>query len=54
MAFQLRKRLLESGEIAHGYVDFPARLMTNIRGDVNGEGKKIYRCYRNFSKEPVE
>ena len=54
MAFKLRKELKESGIISSGYVDYPARLMVNIRGDVNGDNKKIYKLHTNFSKSPIE
>ena len=53
MAFQLRRELKDSGVITSAYVDFPAKLMVNVPGDLNGDGKKIYKPYRNFSKEPV-
>ena len=54
MAFQVRKELKENGSITSGYVDFPAKLMVNIPGQVTGDGKKLYKCYRNFSKDAVE
>ena len=54
LAYDMRKRLKEEGVITGGYVDFPAKLMVNIPGDYNAENKKVYKIYKNFSKEVVE
>ena len=47
-------KLKASGAIASAYVDFPARLMVNIPGDVKSDGKKRYQCHTNFSSDPVD
>ncbi len=47
LAMKERKRLKEIGQIANGYVDFPARLMVR-----ESNGAKYY-TKRNFSNEPV-
>ena len=54
MAFLLRKQLKANGVIVSGYIDFPAKLMVNMPGDFTGDGKKLYKLYKNFSREPVE
>ena len=54
LALKKRKELKENGEITGGYVDFPARLMVNINGQVNTEGKKLYRLHTNFSNYELE
>ena len=53
-AYLERKQLKESGVIASGYVDFPAKLMVNLPGDVDRENKKIYKLHTNFSRYPVD
>ena len=53
-AYLERKKLKESGVIASGYVDFPAKLMVNLPGDVDRENKKIYKLHTNFSRHPVD
>ena len=53
MAFELRKRLKEQGNITSGYVAFPAKLMVNRVGDVDVDGKKNYRVHTNFSSHEV-
>ena len=53
MAFQVRKTLKDEGTITSGFVDFPARLMVNKVGDVDRNGKKIYRIHTNFSDHEV-
>ena len=52
-AFLERKKLKEEGVIASGYVAFPAKLMINLPGDVDGENKKVYKLHTNFSRAPV-
>ena len=54
MAFQLRRELKDRGLITSAYVDFPARLMVNMAGDLRNDGKKHYKQYQDFSREPVE
>ena len=54
LAFEARKRLKQEGAITSGYVDFPARLMVNIPGDLNRDGKKVYKLHTNFSLHKVE
>ena len=54
LAFQLRKSLKEQGKIISGYVDFPARLMVNVPGQVDNHGKKIYSLHTNFSDHKIE
>ena len=53
LAFTLRKKLKETGVITSGYVDFPARLIVNLNGELNVDGKKVYRLHKNFSKAQV-
>ena len=53
MAFRLRKEMKDSGAIVSAYVDFPARLMINVPGNVRSDGKKIYELREDFSKYPV-
>ena len=45
---------MDGGVISSAYIDFPARLMANLAGDIRGDGKKNYQCYKDFSREPVE
>ena len=54
LAFQQRKSLKEQGAITSGFVAFPARLMVNIPGDVDMNGKKVYRLHHNFSFDKVQ
>ena len=55
LAFQLRRQLLDSGEITSGYVDFPAKLMVNYPGEVRADNnKKAYKLHENFSKHKVD
>ena len=54
LAFKLRREMLDSGEIASAYVEFPAKLMVNFVGDVGLDNKKHYKLHKNFSKEPIE
>ena len=54
LAFQERKLMKEWGLIVSGYVDFPAKLMVNLPGNLNNQGKKIYTMHKNFSRSPVE
>ena len=54
MAFEMRKSLKEAGSIVSGFVNFPAKLMVNFPGDVDRNGRKIYREHKNFSDEKVE
>jgi hypothetical protein len=35
-------------------VDFPAKLMVNVGGQVNNLGKKIYKMHTDFSKHEFE
>ena len=53
LAFKLRKELKDTGVISSGYVDFPARLIVNMTGELNLAGKKVYRLHKNFSKVPI-
>ena len=52
-ALEKRKRLKEEGIISSGFIDFPAKLMINYPGELNDQGKKIYRVYENFSDVDV-
>ena len=52
LAFQMRKQLKENGDIVSGFVAFPAKLMVNKPGDMNGN-KKVYRLHTNFSRYDV-
>ena len=54
MAFKIRRELLDSGEIASAYVDFPARLMVNVPGEFRADGKKKYTEHTDFSRRPVD
>ena len=54
LAFILRRRLIDSGEIVSGYVDFPARLMVNVPGATRSDGKKRYEQHTDFSRYAVE
>ena len=54
LAYDMRKNLKEQGVISGGYVDYPARLMVNIVGDLGVDGKKKYRLHTNFSAHKVE
>ena len=54
MAFKLRKELKDEGVITSGYVDFPAKLIVNMHGELNDNGKKAYRMYKNFSKVQID
>ena len=54
MAFETRKALKDGGVITSGYVDFPAKLMVNFAGDINRNGKKVYKEHTNFSSHKVE
>ena len=54
LAYDMRKNLKDQGIITGGYVDFPARLMVNIAGDVDFDGKKKYKLHTNFSGHKVE
>ncbi len=54
LAFVKRKELKENGQITSGFVDFPARLMVNMPGEVNVVGKKVYKLYSDFSKHKVD
>ena len=54
LAFQTRKQLKESGAITSGFVDFPAKLMVNHAGDIDRNGKKIYKPHTNFSSYKIE
>ncbi len=54
LAFTKRKELKENGQITSGFVDFPARLMVNMPGEVNAVGKKAYKLYADFSKHKVD
>ena len=53
LAFQLWKQLKDTGVISSGYVDFPARLIVNMNGELNLNGKKVYRLHKNFSKVQI-
>ena len=53
LAFQKRKALKGNGEITSGFVNYPARLMVNFRGDVDVNGKKIYKQHTDFSSHKV-
>ena len=48
LALQRRKELLGMKEIAHGYVDYPARLMVRYSTD-----EKRYTLHENFSATPI-
>ena len=52
LALTLRKELKEAGTITSGFVNFPARLMVNYPGEMNGI-KKVYRLHTDFSKHKV-
>ena len=52
-SFKLRRELLDQGLITNAYVDFPAKLMVNA-GEVDIQGKKIYKPHTNFSDAKVE
>ena len=52
LAFTLRKELKDAGTITSGFVNFPARLMVNYPGEMNGN-KKVYKLHSNFSKHKV-
>ena len=54
LAFESRKKLKEQGVITGGYVEFPAKLMVNIAGDIGEDGKKKYRLHTNFSTQKIE
>ena len=54
LAFESRKRFKEQGVITGGYVEFPAKLMVNIAGDIGEDGKKKYRLYTNFSTQKIK
>ena len=53
-AYEMRKRLKEQGIITSGYVEFPAKLMVNIAGDIGDDGKKQYKLHTNFSAHKIE
>ena len=53
LAMQKRKSLKENGEIASGYVIFPARLMVNVNGEMEN-GKKRYALHTDFSKHEIK
>ena len=53
LAFQKRKELIQQGVITSAYVNFPAKLMVNVPGDVDPDGKKLYRLHTNFSQHDV-
>ena len=56
MALQLRKELIESGNITSGFLEFPAKLLVNYPGDVrttNNGDKKVYKLHTNFSRHEV-
>ena len=52
LAFQRRKELKEEGVITGGFVDFPARLMVNIPGNIVND-KKVYKLHTDFSDHQV-
>jgi hypothetical protein len=54
LAFQKRKELKANGEISGGYVNFPAKLMVNVGGQVDNLGKKIYKLHTDFSKHEIQ
>ena len=55
LALQKRKELKDNGVISSGYINFPAKLMVNITGQVDNLGfKKIYRLHTDYSKHEVE
>ena len=54
LAFQKRRELKVGGLITSGYVDFPARLMVSMPGEVDETGKKLYKLHSNFSKHQVD
>ena len=54
LALKKRKKLKENGLITSGFVDFPARLMVNMPGEVGPTGKKMYKLHSNFSKHKVD
>ena len=54
LAFQLRKALKDEGTITSGFVAFPARLMVNKAGELDRNGRKIYKQHSNFSSHKVE
>ena len=54
LALQKRKELKQDGHITGGYLEFPAKLMVNVGGEVSNRGKKIYRMHSNFSKHKFE
>ena len=53
LAFQKRKELIEQGVITSAYVNFPAKLMVNLPGDVGPDGRKVYKLHTNFSSHNV-
>ena len=53
LALRKRKELKAQGVIAGGYVKFPARLMVNLPGNVDVEGRKIYTMHTDFSQHGV-
>ena len=54
LAFQKRKSLKEDGLITSGFVNFPARLMVNVPGEIDRYGKKIYKQHSDFSYTKIE
>ena len=53
MALKLRKELKDQGVIAGGYIGFPAKLFVHHRGNVDGDGRKIYTFHTDFSRHDV-
>ena len=54
MALQKRKELKDNGTIASGYIEFPAKLFVNRVGELDNEGKKLYRLHINYSKYKID
>ena len=54
LAFKKRRALKDEGTIVSAFVAFPAKLLVNRPGEYNSEGKKLYREYKDFSREKVE
>ena len=54
LALKKRKELKDNGDISGGYINFPAKLMVNVNGQVDNLGKKIYSLHTDFSKHDVQ